>query len=63
MSRPRCFECGKQLMYVAGKPVFAVYVDPIGVEHKLHKDCFKHCEYTNKPVNVQATDSKRLEVV
>jgi hypothetical protein len=41
MSRPICWVCSKQLMYVAGKPVFAVIVDPIGAEHRVHKACAK----------------------
>lgn len=41
MSRPICWDCGKQLMYVAGKPVFAVVFDPIGTEHHVHKECAK----------------------
>jgi hypothetical protein len=28
-------------MYVSGKPVFAVLVDPIGNEHRVHKACAK----------------------
>jgi len=38
MSRPTCWECGKQLMYVKDKPVWAVVVED-GVEHRVHKDC------------------------
>lgn len=47
MARPRCFECGRQLMYVKlkGQPkavvVYVRYVDPAGHEHKLHVDCAK----------------------
>lgn len=41
MSRPICWICSKQLMYVGGKPVFTVLVDPIGAEHKVHKACAK----------------------
>jgi len=41
MSRPRCWDCGRKLVYLKGKPVFAIYVDPIGAEHKVHKDCLK----------------------
>lgn len=42
MSRPICWVCGKQLMYVSGKPVYAVMTDPIGAEHKVHKACAKY---------------------
>jgi nucleoside 2-deoxyribosyltransferase len=38
MARPTCWECGKQLMYVKGKPVWAVVVED-NVEHRVHKDC------------------------
>lgn len=41
MSHPRCWDCGRKLVYVGGIPIFATYVDPIGVEHKMHKDCLK----------------------
>ena len=41
MSRPICWICGRQLMYVARKPVFALIVDPIGAEHRVHKYCAK----------------------
>lgn len=41
MGRPHCWVFGKRLMYVNGKPVHAVIVDPIGVEHKAHKECAK----------------------
>lgn len=41
MSRPICWVCSGRLMYVDGKPVFSVIVDPIGAEHKVHKECFK----------------------
>lgn len=53
MARPRCYECGKQLMYVNGKPVFAVWIDPIGNEHKMHKDCFKYGGYAAKAITAQ----------
>lgn len=52
MSRPRCWVCFKQLMYVNGVPVFAVLTDPSGVDHKVHKACMKaekaarECELT-----------------
>jgi len=51
MARPRCFECGKQLMYVKCKgmekavPVWVRYVDPAGHEHRLHVDCARRCDY------------------
>lgn len=48
MSRPICFHCGRQLMYVKGKPVYSLYTDPIGAEHKLHKACFKNEGYDGK---------------
>lgn len=50
MSRPRCWHCGKQLMYVKGKPVWYIYTDPIGNVHKLHKVCAQLGEYKAKPV-------------
>lgn len=50
MARPICYECGKQLMYVKGKPVFEVWTDPIGNSHKLHKDCAKRFGYQQKPI-------------
>ena len=51
MARPRCFECGKQLMYVKCKgmekavPVWVRYVDPAGHEHRLHVDCARRGDY------------------
>ena len=53
MSRPICWDCGKQLMYVKGKPVWALYVDPIGNEHKLHKMCAERLGYKEKPITAQ----------
>ena len=53
MARPICWECGKQLMYWKGKPVFESYTDPAGNEHKMHKDCFKYGHYGDKPVTAQ----------
>lgn len=50
MGRPTCFECGKQLMYVHGKPVFEEWTDPIGNAHRLHKECAKRGGYKTKPV-------------
>lgn len=50
MSRLICWECGKQLMYVKGKPVYLEYADTCGNVHKLHKICFKVGGYENKPV-------------
>lgn len=38
--RPFCFECGRQLSYVAGEPVFVVR-DYYGSPVKMHKDCAK----------------------
>ena len=51
MARPRCFDCGKQLMYVKRKgmekavPVWVRYVDPAGHEHRLHVDCARRGDY------------------
>lgn len=56
MPKPRCFDCGKQLMYKDGKPIFTEYIDPIGNVHQLHKDCFKYEGYSNKPVTAQISD-------
>ena len=50
MSRPTCWHCGKQLMYVKGKPVWYVYTDPIGNEHKMHKICADRNGYKVKPL-------------
>ena len=47
MSRPTCWECGKQLMYVNGKPVFQTWTDPLGNTVKMHKDCYKYGGYEN----------------
>lgn len=41
MARPTCFLCSKQLMYVKGKPVWAIVVID-GIEHRVHKDCKKY---------------------
>lgn len=38
--RPFCFECGRQLAYVAGELVFSVR-DYHGSRVKMHKDCAK----------------------
>ena len=47
----RCFACGKDLVSIEGKGViFATYIDPLGHSHKMHKNCFKHDEYSTKPV-------------
>lgn len=51
MARPICFHCGRQLMYVKLKhldkkiPVFVIYKDPIGNEHKLHLQCATENKY------------------
>lgn len=44
MSRPRCFICFKQLMYIKGKPVFATYKDQDGIERKVHRECLKEAK-------------------
>ena len=54
-ARPRCFHCGKRLVVMRGKPIFATYVDPIGVEHKMHRACAALPEY-QKPVTAQERD-------
>lgn len=48
MNKLRCWECGGELVYADGQPIFAEYTDPIGNRHKLHKDCFKQGSY-DKP--------------
>lgn len=58
MARPRCFECGRQLMYVNGKPTFFEYTDPIGAKHKMHKQCAKWGGYDKK--NVTAKEVARV---
>jgi hypothetical protein len=50
--KPICWHCGKHFAYWKNKPVFTVYIDPIGNAHKLHKICAKYGEY-NKPVTAQ----------
>lgn len=40
--------CGKQLMYVNGKPVWFEYTDPIGNVHKLAKQCAEYNGYKVK---------------
>lgn len=56
MSRPTCWECGKQLTYYMGEPVFQTYVDPLGHEHKLHKMCHEYGGYAVKPITVDVTN-------
>ncbi len=53
MARPFCWECGKRLMYVKGKPVFSAYTDLAGFDHNMHKDCFKRGNYATKAVTAQ----------
>lgn len=53
MARPICYECGRRLMYVNGKPSFATWTDPIGNEHKMHKGCIKTGGYDTKGVTAQ----------
>jgi len=50
MARPTCWHCGKQLMYVKGKPVWYEYTDPLGHVHKLHKLCADQEGYKVKSI-------------
>ena len=54
MTRPICWECGNQLMYVKGAPVFETYTDELGHAHKLHKDCFKRGGYAERKVTARS---------
>lgn len=54
--RPFCFECGKQLMYVNGAPVFEVR-NYHGTKVKLHKDCAKRWD-EDKPITAQETKQR-----
>jgi len=54
MSRDHCFHCGKELAFVPKKGVvFAIYIDPLGHEHKMHKECLKYGDYGKRPVTAQ----------
>lgn len=53
MSRPICWICSKQLMYVHGAPVYAVIVDPIGAEHKVHKECAKQDQREREDLQIE----------
>lgn len=53
MSRPICWVCARQLMYVGGKPVCAVIVDPIGAEHRVHKACAKQDQFEREAQQTQ----------
>jgi hypothetical protein len=48
--RPCCYHCGKQLFMYKGEVIYAKYTDPIGNEHKLHKDCYKYNGYALKQI-------------
>lgn len=56
MSRPTCWHCGKQLMYVKGKPVWHEYTDPLGHVHKLHKLCADQHGYKVKEPTAVVTN-------
>lgn len=56
MSRPTCWECGRELVYYMGELVSKTYVDPIGNEHQLHKQCHEQGGYANKPLTVDVTN-------
>lgn len=47
-----CFDCGQPLINKRGSPCFKTYIDPIGNEHKLHKDCFDDGGYASKAPTV-----------
>jgi hypothetical protein len=49
--RPFCFECGNQLMYVDGEPLFETR-DYHGAAVRLHKECAKRWD-KDKPVTAQ----------
>lgn len=51
--RPFCFECGGQLTYLNGTPVYAVR-DYHGSPVKLHKDCAKRLD-EEKPLTAKVT--------
>lgn len=36
---PFCWHCSKQLVRIKGGFIYALVVDPDGIEHRVHKDC------------------------
>jgi hypothetical protein len=61
MARPICWECGRQLQYHNGKPVFKEYTDEAGNTHKLHKACYEYEGYGDKQVTAKEKEYGNIQ--
>lgn len=39
---PFCWYCSRQLVRRKGGFIYGLVVDPVGIVHRVHKDCVQH---------------------